>query len=187
MEYHRGEVGGGRWEVINKINKKIFFARSWCQVPSWSWYKQKFGLLAIITLRWNVNVSVWVLQSAGVAQLGRALDWRSKGPRFNPGFRHNVFVVSSWDKWTAALFQTIDLSQFASSSCPSLTLANYKNRVYQKWGSNPRGHTCPLDLKPNALTTRPSWYSGFIIHVGRFSVAMTGAVLTGATWSSNPT
>lgn len=29
--------------------------------------------------------------------------------------------------------------------------------VYQEWGSNPRGH-CPLDLKSNALTTRPSWY-----------------------------
>ncbi|XP_040304560.1 uncharacterized protein LOC121013089 [Herpailurus yagouaroundi] len=32
-----------------------------------------------------------------------------------------------------------------------------KANIYQEWGSNPRGH-CPLDLKSNALTTRPSWY-----------------------------
>ena len=47
------------------------------------------------------------------SSVGRALDWRSKGPWFDPGFRHNFYTATTVWLWSSP---TKDLKTVASGS-----------------------------------------------------------------------
>ena len=67
------------WRYANSSSPMSGFVwgLSYLELPHWTVIvKQKFGRRSCI----GRNSSV-----------GRALDWRSKGPWFNPGFRQNIF------------------------------------------------------------------------------------------------
>ena len=51
------------------------------------------GIFWLLSNNWRVlREAKTEIPSGRSSSVGRALDWRSKGPRFNPGFRHSFFI-----------------------------------------------------------------------------------------------
>ena len=92
---------------------------------------------------WNQQFCFGVEGRGRDSSVGRALDWRSKGPRFDPGSRH--FALGS--------FVFLLLTQL-------LQLCSVKKKnVRPTWGSNPR----PWDWESHAL---PTELAGLVILCG---------------------
>ena len=87
------------------------------------------------------------------SSVGRASDWRSEGPWFNPGSRQFFFIALSLINFT----YTVHSIAIASYDRKIVIVKRLKVKTRPRWDSNPQSS----DSKSDALSIRPRGHTDY--------------------------